>query len=186
VISWKEIQEIAAGSRKSGYDAENRMLKELDHYLKKISTMKKADSNRVYVVSLGWQKDPNWDISWRDIVRKKLKYFHPVGGSIGGWPSEPPNYIAFRFDGKLQSIHHIEKFEVFVNPRKHFKEIPNQKWREHYLYHLGPAFGPGHEVRTGKKIPRSMRVWSALDLLLTSQTVEEARDKTKIRDENKA
>ena len=45
----------------------------------------------------------------QDIVNKKRIYFHPVGGGPGGWPSEPPNYIAFRYGGKLQTIHHIDQ-----------------------------------------------------------------------------
>ncbi|HWA53222.1 MAG TPA: hypothetical protein VG816_03530 [Solirubrobacterales bacterium] len=39
------------------------------------------------------------------------------------------------------------------------------------------------EVRTGKLYP-SQRIWAALDLLLTCETVAEARDKTKLRRED--
>jgi hypothetical protein len=178
VITWKEIQHLAANSKAIRREAENRMLWELNNYLEKTSTMQKVDSNWVYVVSLGNGIWDGWSISWQDIVEKYSRYFHPVGGSKGGWPVEPPNYIAFRYQGKLQSIHHIDRYELFEDPSQHFQEIPSEKWHPHYLYHLGPAIKPAHEVRSGEKIIRSMRVWAMLDLLLTSQTIQEARDKS--------
>ena len=51
------------------------------------------------------------DYTWIDVVEKD--YFHPIGR---GWPEEPPNYIAFRYDGKLQSVHYIESYEVVTTP----------------------------------------------------------------------
>jgi hypothetical protein len=144
--------------------------------------MQKVDSNWVFVVSLGHGGPDKWNISWRDIVVKHNKYFHPVGGSKGGWPAEPPNYIAFRYDGKLQSIHHIDRYQVFTDPSLHFPNVPKQQWGECYLYDLGKAIIPSQEVKTGKKIFRNMRVKAMLDLLLTSSTIEEARDKSKARE----
>ena len=181
VVSWSDIQKIAACSKAIGRDAENRLLKELNIYLDKISSMQKTDSNWVYVVSLGSGIPDKRSVSWQDIVNKHSKYFHPVGSSKGGWPAEPPNYIAFRYGGKLQSIHHIDKYEVFTDPSLHFKTIPKGTWEPHYLYHLGPAIRPAHDVKAGKKIVRSMRVWAMLDLLLTCKTIEDARDKSKKR-----
>lgn len=176
VISWKEIMDIIAISRSTGLDSENRFLKELHTYLSEIITMQKKDTNWVYVVSLGAGTPDGWSISWQDIVNSSNKYFHPIGGTVGGWPPEPPNYIAFRYNGKLQSIHHIDKYEVFNDPSVHFSSIPSDEWADHYLYHLGRPMKPHHEVKAGKKIVRSMRVWAMLDLLLTCDTIEEARD----------
>ena len=143
--------------------------------------MQKIDSNWVYVVSLGSGIPDKWNVSWQEIVNKHLKYFHPVGGGKGGWPTEPPNYIAFRYNGKLQTIHHIDKYEVFTDPSAHFKTIPKANWNPHYLYYLGSAIKSSKDVKAGKKIVRSMRVWAMLDLLLTSKTIQEARDKSNAR-----
>lgn len=181
VISWSDIQKIASSSKAIGRDTENRLLKELNIYLDKISSMQKIDSNWVYVVSLGSNIPDKWSISWQDIVNKQSMYFHPVGGSKGGWPAEPPNYIAFRYGGKLQSIHHIDSYEVFTDPSLHFNTIPKETWNPHYLYHLGIAIKPTREVKAGEKIVRSMRVWAMLDLLLTSETIQDARDKSQVR-----
>lgn len=182
VMSWKKVKEIVSGSIKIGRDFENRLLKELAIYLDKISNMQKKQSNKVYVVSLGGNRPEGWNINFIDVVRNYNKYFHPVGGKKGGWPPEPPNYIAFRYHGRLQSIHHIDSYEVFRDPNIHFAEIPSSNdWELHYLYHLGPAMHPHHEVKAGPKIIRSMRVWAELDLLLTSDTIQEARDLSRLR-----
>ena len=182
VISWSDIQKLTTISKSIGRDTENRLLSDLNIYLDKISSMQKVDSNWVYVVSLGSGIPDNWKISWQDIVNKHQKYFHPVGGGKGGWPAEPPNYIAFRYNGKLQTIHHIDKYEIFTDPSTHFNTIPKNTWGQHYLYYLGPAIKPSQEVKAGKKIIRSMRVWAMLDLLLTSHTIQEARDKSDERE----
>lgn len=180
VVSYKELWTLARKAKSYGSNYEKRFLKELINYFEKIMTMQNIHSNDVYVVSLGWNTPDQWKISWQDVVRKKRKYFHPLG--VDGWPSEPPNYIAFRYGGKLQSIHHIDKYEVFTNPHKFFKEIPSSVWRRsHYLYYLGKPIIPSKEIKTGKLYP-SGRYRVMLDLLLTCKTIAEARDKTKKRE----
>jgi hypothetical protein len=143
--------------------------------------MQNDDSNWVYVVSLGSGTPDGWSISWIDIVNKKSRYFHPVGN---GWPKEPPNYIAFRYHGRLQSIHHVASWETFTNPHKKFTAIPNGDWAPHFLYTLGPAFAPQKTVRTGNLF-KNGRVRCMLDTLFTSETIAEAKDISKGR-ENKS
>ena len=174
-LSYREVLDLARAARQRGTHAEKRLLDELVTYLGGVITMKKTDSNRVYVVALAQGAPRDWSISWIDVVKKRHRYFHPVGGGRGGWPKEPPNYIAFRYDGRLQSIHHIEGYEVFTNPHDKFPEIPETKWEPHFLYSLGPAFAPHHEVRTGN-IYASGRVWCMLDTLFTCDTIAAARD----------
>ena len=140
--------------------------------------MQKQDSNMVYVVSVGGGSPEGWSISWRDIITTKKRYFHPIGGN--GWVKEPPNYIAFRYDGKLQSIHHIEGYEVVTNMSKVFSEAKDEEWEPSFVYHLGTPFAPSNEVRTGNVYPNG-RVWCMLDTLFTCSTISDARDLTKSR-----
>jgi len=177
-ISWKELAVIAEKAHRNGSYTEKRLISELLTYLRGVMTMQNLDSNWVYVVALASGTPPSSHISWIDIVKKRQRYFHPVGGS--GWPKEPPNYIAFRYYGKLQSIHHIESYEVVTNMHRRIPEIRNEEWDPHFLYTLGPAFGSEKEVRTGK-IYRSGRVWCMLDTLLTCNTISDARDLSKKR-----
>jgi hypothetical protein len=179
-ISWKETARIAESSFQGCSHAEKRLLRELLTYLRGLMTMQNVDSNSVLVVSLSTKPLKGWKISPIEVVTKSNRYFHPVGGR---WPKEPPNYIAFRYHGRLQSIHHIEGSKVFKNPHDEFREIPNKHWPPHFLYTLGPAFGPDHEVKTGPMF-RSQHVKCMLDTLFTSKTIAAARDVTKKRMKN--
>jgi len=171
-ISWKEIADVARKARKGSTHAGKRLLSELLTYFRGLMTMQNVDSNWVYVVSLGSGTPSGWKLSWIDVVEKKRRYFHPVGG---GWPKEPPNYVAFRHHGKLQSIHHVESYTVFDNPHSVFPEIPSSNWGPHFLYTLSPAFAPANEVKTGNIYP-SGRVWCMLDTLFLEGTISAARD----------
>lgn len=165
--------------------AEKRLLREFVRYLKGLMTMQNVTSNMVYVLSLGQQPLGQSGLTFKSIVVEHDRYFHPVGGGSGGWPKVPPNYLAFRYDGQLRQIRHVEGYEVF-DPGEGCPGLPqldgNLDWTPglHYLYQLGPTILPGHEVKSGT-VKRALRVWAALDLLLTSDTIDEARDKTKER-----
>ena len=127
--------------------------------------MQNKDSNWVYVVSLGANTPDGCNLTWIQIVQKYNKYFCPVGKY--GFPKEPPNYIAFRYDGRLQAIHHIEDYTVTRNLHEQFPEMPDEALAEnHFIYSLGPAIVPSKTVKTGN-IYRSGRVWAMLDTLLT-------------------
>ncbi len=140
-------------------------------------TTQQKDSNWVYVVSLSDEQPEKWGVNWIEIVTRWSRYFHPLSGK---WPKEPPNHVGFRYGGQLQSIHHVEKYEVIEDLGKAFREIPRTPVDPHLLYHLGPAIRPPKPVKNGKIYP-SGRVWCALDTLLTSSTVSEARDITNSR-----
>jgi hypothetical protein len=177
-LSWKDIALLSDLSE--GSHAEKRLMAELRKYLATIVTMQKQDSNWVYVVALNNEK---WagNLSYIEIVEKRRKYFHPRG--INGWPKEPPNYIAFRYWGKLQQICHVEDAKVIDNFHPYFPESPNQKLDSpHWLYELGKPIFPQGVVRTGK-IYASGRKWAMLDLLLTSRTIAAACKASKLREQ---
>ena len=136
--------------------------------------MQEKTSNWVFVVSLSYTKAEGSNLSYVDIVEKKGKYYHPFG--VRGWPKEAPNYIAFRYDGRLQSIHHIEDYVITKRIHDIIPELPDEEWEtNHFVYTLGPAIKPSKTVKTGN-IYASGRKWAMLDLLLTSDTIAEACD----------
>jgi hypothetical protein len=169
-ISWWEMNSLSHINGAS--HAEKRLMQEFRNYLATIVNMQPQESNWVYVVSLG---DREWapGLTYIQTVEKRRKYFHPYGG-VRGWPKEPPNYIGFRYHGVLQSIHHIENWEVIKNFHLHFPESPDEEEEPYFLYKLGPPIRPSRELKSGKVV-RSMRVWAMLDLLLTSKTISDAR-----------
>lgn len=182
-VSWREVAVLARSVVHEGSHAERRLLRELSTYLGGVVSVQNRSSNWVYVVALAEGNPLSSGIAWRDIVRKRGYYFHPVGGGKVRWPKEPPNYLAFRYDGRLQSIHHVEDYEVIKNAHDKIPEMKDEEWEEpHFLYTLGPAFGPDKEIKTGKVYP-SGRVWCMLDTLFVCETISEARDLSKKREE---
>jgi hypothetical protein len=183
--SWREIETLVTSAAiVSRRHAEKRLLRDLSRYLKGLMTMQNVSSNLVYVVSLGGEIK-GAEMSYRDVVVEHDTYFCPFGGSAG-WPKEPPNYLGFRFDGQLQQVRHVESYRITEDNYAGFEPLKGKvDWsgERHWVFSLGPVMKPMHEVRTGKLYP-SQRIWAALDLLLTCETVAEARDKTKLRRED--
>ena len=168
-LSWRDFYDLSRISKGSGTLPERRLLAELGTYLKGIIGMANAESNWVYVVSLSDFTPDGWGISWKEIVTTRRHYFHPAGG---GWPTEQPNYLAFRYDGRLQSIHHVKECVVLPDVHSIIGEIPEKAMTQQRVYRLGPAFGPVRIVKSGPIWDR--RVWCMLDTLFTSATIEEA------------
>ncbi len=176
-VSWKDLVSYARAAARGASRSEKRCLSELIDYLGVVMMSQRKDTNEVYVVSLGRTAPKGWKTSWIDIVRKHRRYFHPIGPR---WPREPLTYVGFRYSGKLQSIHYVEKYEVIHNLRRACPGIPDTPVEPHYLYVLGKPILPNHDVRNGNLWPNG-RVWCALDTLLTSKTVFQARDITQKR-----
>lgn len=173
-LSWKTIYNTAFKSKTTSNNAQKHLLDELMLYLEGIMTMQTKDSNWVYVVSLSSDKPENCNITWIEIVKKHNKYFHPLG--INGWPKEPPNYIAFRYNGRLQSIQHIEDYTVTKNLHNEISDMPDCIEKDdHFVYKLGTPIIPNKIVKTGK-IYANGRKWAMLDTLLTADTISEASD----------
>ena len=182
-LSWRDVFDFCLPSSACTH-AEKRLLTELRVYLRRIVSMQDQESNQVYVIAAGGPGIQDWcGMSWRDYVLKKRLFFLPVRGRTH-WPKEdPPNYLGFRYEGKL-SIHHVEKYEIVSTLFGHIPRVRRRKsWMDkpHYLCKLGPPIiDPPHEIRA-TKVLRNFPVRSALDLLLTCKTIPEACRKTNKR-----
>lgn len=175
--SWPQVVRLVESCNPAAH-AERRVLRELGTYLRGLMTMQNHISNLVYVVSLG-KNVTSWSAPYTpiEIVTDKDRYFCPVGN---GYPKEPPNYLGFRWAGKLQQIRHVDGYHVFTNPRDVMPELASQEWDRHWLFALGEPIVPPNPVRTGN-LYRAQRVEAAIDLLLTCETIRQARDKTQER-----
>ena len=147
--SWRDIAALVSANIRDASNAEKRLLAELHRYLRGLMSMQNQDSNMVYVVSVTGGAD--WStIPPTDYIDRLGIYFHPFG--VSGWPKEPPNYLAFRYGGKLRSIHHVAGYRIV--PGDLHEVVPEVRPSEgkpqpHILYDLGPAIRPSEEVRTG-------------------------------------
>jgi hypothetical protein len=175
-VSWSEMS--ALSRFRGGSHAEKRLMEEFRTYIATIVNMQPQESNLVYVLALStFEWAPG--LNFIQTVEKRKRYFHPYG--VRGWPKEPPNYIGFRYNGQLQSIHHVESAKVIKNFHPYFPEAPDKEEKEPlFLYRLGPPIRPANQVKSGK-VQWSARRWAMLDLLLTSKTISEACEATKTR-----
>lgn len=174
-ISWNSIYDlIKASYRQTRSTIEKTYLEEFQKYLGNLITMDREQSNWVYCVSLSRELVQGSESNYIDIVYKYGKYFYPY--NRGGWPKEPPNYIAFRYDGGLKSIHKVESFELSENLNKSMPKVIKDKTEDfHFFLNLGPPIVPNKEVKNGNIWPNG-RLWCMIDTLLTCDTIEQARN----------
>ncbi|MBA2719243.1 MAG: hypothetical protein H0U52_08410 [Chloroflexi bacterium] len=180
VVSWSDLVLLLREAGRRGPLAERRLVRELASYLGGLADMRNTESNQVYVVSLSSDPLGGWpaSITAIQVVTDFGRYFFPAAAA--GWPKVPPNYVAFRYWGTLQSIHHVDDYTIIDNPSEHFPGAPTRS-DPLFLLTLGPAIKPDHEVRTGNTIRRAARAWIDLDLLLTSKTISAASELSKAR-----
>jgi hypothetical protein len=113
-LSWTDIAQLArkAQALAGGFE-EKLWLRQFVQHLKEYVSMERTADNGVYVLSLGIQPMVKGKShTWIDVVEKDQRYFHPVGNH---WPVQPPNYVGFRYHGRLQTIHHVDGFSVVRN-----------------------------------------------------------------------
>lgn len=178
--SWKDILQLSNRAYTlTNSLLEKNQLSEFSTYLSKLVSMDRIKSNMVFCVSLNNSKVQGSEATFIEIVTKYQKYFFPYGRN--GWPSEAPNYVAFRFGGELRSIHKIENYEVNNNLHDSMPDvIKDTNPDKHFFFHLGPPIKPCHTVKNGSIWPNG-RIWCMLDTLLTCQTIEEAHKLTNLR-----
>lgn len=174
-LSWQEVIKSINTVYHHVGNKEKFILDELRKYLSQVIKMDNLESNWVYVVSLANSMPILQGITPKDLTRERRKYFYP---SDGGWPKTPPNYIAFRFGGKLQFIQHVEKYEIIDDMHTEIPEVKKGRAKDYYLLYLGEPFEPRKVLPNGK-IWSNGRLWCMLDTLFTSKSVKEASEISK-------
>jgi len=155
-ISYSEVRKVAEESLKKSTHKQMWILKELNTYLERITSMSKQHSNTVYVVAIKGDSIKEHD--------KDRTYHCPIGGQ--GYLKEPENYIGFHYAGRLQYINHVDKVENYKNG----------EGKMMFKFFLGPDIVPTKMVRTGGRLWG--KCYCDIDLLLTSDTILEAKSKT--------
>jgi hypothetical protein len=158
---------------------EKAWLSQFSEYLKGIASMQDIQSNWVYVVSLSTSEiRKGLGYTWVDVIEKDQSYFHQVGNT---WPTSPVNYVAFRYHGRLQSIHHVESYKVCNRLQDENKKWPSTS-RPHFVYRLGRPMRPPLDITLGN-LYSNARVWCLIDTLLTGKykTLKDAREASEKR-----
>ncbi|MCH5146742.1 MAG: hypothetical protein J1F61_01900 [Clostridiales bacterium] len=181
-IAYKEIYDSIDVLNYKKYSDKN-LLTEFKNYLREIINMKDEFSNRAYCVVLS--KDiASWDTTGKttyiDVVEKYNLYYHPVGNH---YPTEPVNYICFRYYGKVMGIYHVDEYTIIDNPKNVIEGFVDKTVKPHFLYKLGKKITPSHTVSTKGVHPQARR-YACIDLILTEETLKDACDKTKLREKS--
>lgn len=138
--------------------------------------MNNKHKDDVYIVSLSNSAIKNTNLVWSDIVLKKKKYFYPLNGA---WPQEL-SYIGFRYNSELQSIYRVDNVHRTNNLHELIDEMPDVEEEYEYLvYDLEDEISINRTIKYGEKITRAIRVYCNLKILLNSDTITEAYEKTK-------
>lgn len=182
-LSWNDLQQLARDVRKSASSFEEKLwLRHFEQHLKAMQKENPVADDLVWIVALSRTRPlDGGQISWVGVVEEDGSYFHPVGGH---WPKEPPRYIGFRYDGKLQSVHKIASVEVVGNPA----EIKGSRWpgaktktkaNSYFVYKLGTEISV-KKMKTGAKIRRARQVWCDLETLRSGEfeTISDAWEET--------
>lgn len=180
-LSWGSVitdLRIARSSTRS--TTERVWLDELDTYLKGATAVRDPSDQWVYCVVVTTDKPGGGASTFREFVERERVYFHPYGGK-GGWPKRPPTFMAFRWEGSVRQINRITHHEVVPDLHSWRADIPLSEPDNnvpHIIYRLGPDI-PAPRISTKGTWPNA-RVWAFLDQLLTSATLKEAAQASKV------
>lgn len=178
-ITWQEFVDICKESARESVGKQRYIINEFLNYIGGIMRTPNNTSNQVFVVALNRNETDTKGITYVDVVEKGNKYFCPVSWFKN--QVDIPNYIGFRYDGKLKYIMHIDSYIITRNFHDVIEFMDDIEMEEEaYVFSLGKRVEPLKEVRTGGVYP-SGHNWADIDLLLTCDTVKEAVDLSKSR-----
>jgi len=178
-LPWAEVLADIEAIKPDCKGRERFWLDELRAYLKEVVKVRNVAESWTYSVVLNDER-PGGGATFKEIVTDQLAYFHPYGE--GGWPTEPPNFMAFRWDGAVRRIHRVMNADVVPHLQDRYPYMTTKKnplaARPHAVYGLGPQLPPLEPIPNGAPY-RATRLWVLLDQLQTAPSLAEAISRTK-------
>jgi hypothetical protein len=155
-------------------------LEELRKYLLGVVRVRSIADSWTYCVALNHDKTGGKkNLTFVQWVTDALTYYHPYG--VSGWPTEPPNFIAFRWEGHVRRIHRVEEADVVPTLLDRYPDLPANEYtlRPHAIYKLSKRrLPPAEPIKNGAQY-RAIRLWVLLDQLQTADTLAEAHKRTR-------
>ena len=108
--SWDEVRELISEARGSARGHERNWLDQMEAYMGSATSKRPVTDSLAYCIVI--TDDLFGDVSFRDYVVKQRVYFHPLSG--GGWPTVPPNFLAFRWKGAVRQVNRVLKHEIIA------------------------------------------------------------------------
>ena len=178
-LSWSEILGDIGIARHGCRGQERVWLDEFHTYVEGVVHVKSVADSWVYCVVLNEQRTGGKrNLSYREWVTDELTYYHPYG--VNRWPKEPPNFLAFRWDGYVQRIHRVDTYDVVPTLLDRFPDLPpSERLRQsHAVYGLSEKCIPLSEPIPNGAPYRAARLWVLLDQLQVADTLAEACERS--------
>lgn len=171
-VSWDFIRDRARHVKRSVQGAEHLWLTELERYMGATTSTRDSADQKVFCVVIS--QATFGDLTFRQYVEQERVYFHPYGGR-NGWPKRPPNFLCFRWEGRVRQVNRVESFEVVEHVSQRWPAISVDQAGSgaSIIYNLGPNI-PIPQGITTKGVYSSARVWCFLDQLLTHPNLADA------------
>ena len=179
-LPWTDALDDITTARRTCRGTERVWLDELHAYLNGVIRMRNPENCKTYCVVLNQARPGGGGArTFLEYVTDEHCYFHPYGAG-NGWPTDPPNFMAFRWDGHVHRIHRITHAEVIPSLLHRFPDVPADAvtTTPHAMYTLGPRIPPFNPIPTGKNY-RAARLWVLLDQLQTAPTLADAIEGTR-------
>jgi hypothetical protein len=175
-LPWSKVKERLGAAKRASGGAERYWLGELDDYLRRAVRVRDPASGWAYCVVVSLDRPSGGgERTFRDFVVKEATYFHPFGWG-SGWPRNPPNFLAFRWNGKVHQVRRVVAHEVVPDLlQEHWPDIPenDDSTRPHAVYRLGPPLPMNGAIPAGTNYCAA-RVWVLVDQLLTAPNLKAA------------
>jgi len=173
-LPWRDVLDKVDESRRLERGQARAWLDQFSTYLHGVIHVRSVSDSWTYCVVLNNERPGGGGrYTFSQYVTEDLRYFHPYG--IGGWPTEPPNFMAFRWQGAVHRIHRVVKADVVPSLLDRWPDIPatEDTVRPHAVYELGPRLPPFEPIMNGASY-RASRLWVLLDQLQSSETLAQA------------
>ena len=171
-LPWTLVREDLTAARTQARGEQRHWLDEMHEYLRRAVRVRTPQDSWTYcVVVSGDKPGGGGDRTFRDYVDEGW-YFHPFGS--GGWPKEPPNFLAFRWSNRVQQVHRVQDWKVLPSLCDRWPDVPRvpDTDRPVVVYRLGPRI-PVDPIPSGANY-RASRMWVLLDQLLVGPTLADA------------
>jgi hypothetical protein len=182
-LPWSVVGEHLAAARRASAGHERLWLDQLDIYLKETLRVLEVNNAEAYCVVISTDRPGGGGPhTYREIVEQGF-YYYPYGWGHG-WPSTPPNFLAFRWEGYVQRVHRVLDYKIISSLQERWPDIPvlqegsggrarsDVTDQPHVVCRLGPALRM-EPLPTGINY-RASRVWVLLDQLFTAPTLQAA------------
>jgi hypothetical protein len=170
-VAWDTVRSAIQTSRKETRGRERLWLEEAEEYMGTATSKLPFGDQWVFCVVVS--NTLFGAITFRDYVLHERVYFHPFGGN-NTWPKIPPNFLCFRWGGRVRQVNRVKRFEVVPQLSDRWPAITREEDSSgpHIIYDLGPDI-PIPEISTRGTYANG-RVRCLLDQLLVQPTLADA------------